>query len=65
MKDICYSFTMLISNIQGFNQFKMAVQFFGFPNFDGLNEFSKIQQAPGPNFRKVGKSLITILRLRR
>ena len=29
-----------------------------FPNFDGPYVFfSKIQQAPGPNYRKVGKSL--------
>ena len=25
-----------------------------FPNFDGQNAFSQIQQAPGPDFRKVG-----------
>ena len=38
------------------------VQFFytasSFPNFDGANAFTQIQQAPGPDFRKVGKSLM-------
>ena len=32
-----------------------------FPNFDGPNDISQIQQAPGPDFRKVGKSLINDL----
>ena len=45
--------------------FKMAVKFFktasNFPNFDGPNAFFQIQQAPGPNVSKVGKSLIIIL----
>ena len=46
-----------------FNPFKMAVQFFqtasNFPNFDSQNAFSPpIQQAPGPDFRKIRKSLI-------
>ena len=31
-----------------------------FPNFDGPNVFPpKIQRAPGPDFRNVGKSLLT------
>ena len=47
-KQICYSFTLLVSNMI-YNP--------GFPNSYGLNAFSQIQQAPGPNFRKVGKSL--------
>ena len=28
-----------------------------FPNFDGTNAFPQIQQDPGPDFRKVEKSL--------
>ena len=49
--------------LYGFNTFQMAVQFFktasNFPNFDGPNAFSpQIQQAHGPNFRKVGISLV-------
>ena len=57
-QQICYSFTLLISYTV-FNPFKMASIFFRqiIPNFDGPNVFSQIQQAPGPNFRKVGKSL--------
>ena len=42
-----------------FNEFKIEVQFFeasSFPNFDGPNAFSQIQQAPGPNVRKVGSN---------
>ena len=58
---ICYSSTLLISFML-FNPFQMAVQFFktvsNFPKFGGPNNFSKIQQAPGPDFRQVGKSLI-------
>ena len=45
--------------------FKMAVQFFKtaskFPNFDDSNAYSPIQQAPGPDFRKVGKSLTALV----
>ena len=47
--------------LNGFNPFKMKVQFFwtasSFPNFYGPNAFSQVQQAPGPNFKMVGKSL--------
>ena len=42
-----------------FNLFRLAGQFFMtvsyFPNFDGQNLFSQIQQAPGPIFRMVRK----------
>ena len=48
----------------GFNPFKMAVQFFRlhevFPIFMVQMRFSQIQQAPGPDFRKVRKSLTTL-----
>ena len=44
-----------------FNPFKIAFQFIwtasNFPKFDGPCFFTRNQQAPGPNFRKVGKSL--------
>ena len=53
-------FTRLIFHML-FNPFKMAIQFFktasNFPNFDDPNVFSEIQQAFGPDFRTVGKSL--------
>ena len=40
-----------------FNPFKMTVQF-RFSQFDGGKcFFPQIQQTPGPDFRKVGKSL--------
>ena len=31
------------------------------PNFDDPNAFSQVQQAPGPYFRMVGKSLVVIV----
>ena len=59
------------STLPCFNQFKMVVNFFKtvrlhqvFPNFDSLKLsmiVSQIQQAPGPDFRKVGKSLKRIV----
>ena len=61
--DICYSFTLLISYnmVLTFNPFKMAVQFFwtasSLPNIDGPNAVSHVQQAPGLDIKRVGKSL--------
>ena len=47
--------------LYGFNPFKMAVQFFytasNFPILMAPNIFSQMQQAPGPDSRKVGKSM--------
>ena len=40
-----------------FNLFKMAVQYQFFPILMVQMLFPRIQQAPGPNFRTVGKSL--------
>ena len=44
-----------------FNQYKMVVQFSwtasSILNSDGLNVFLQNYQTPGPDFRKVGKSL--------
>ena len=57
-QQICHSFTLLISYMV-FNPFEMTVQFY-FSEFDGLNAFSQIQQASGPDFRKVGISLILL-----
>ena len=60
---ICYSFILLIViSHMGFYPYRIAFQFFknasNFPKFDDPNMFSpQIQQAPGPNFRWVGKSL--------
>ena len=58
-QQICYSVKLLISHMV-FNPIRMAFQFFkiasNFPKFDGPNAFP-LQQAPGPNFRKVGKPL--------
>ena len=61
-QQICYSFTLLISYMV-FNPFEMAAQLF--LDFIKFSQFwwskcfflSQIQQAPGPDFRKVGKSL--------
>ena len=52
-------FTLLISFML-FNPFKMAVfqTASNFPNFNDPIAFSLIQQVPGPDFRKVGKSLL-------
>ena len=54
--------------LYGFNPFKMAVHFFwtasSFLNFDGPNAFPQVQQAPGPDFKKVGKSLRSLALLR-
>ena len=56
-QQICYSFTLLISYMV-LNPFKMAVQFYSFPNFDGPNAFfSPNSIGPQPDFREVGKSL--------
>ena len=59
-QQICYSSTRPCF----FNQFKMVVQFFEtvrphqvFPILMVSMIFSQIQQAPCPNFKKVGKSL--------
>ena len=41
-----------------FNLFKMVVQYQFFPILMVQMLFSQIQQAPGPDFRMVGKSLI-------
>ena len=60
MKGSCYTFTLLISYMV-FNPFKIAVQFFktasNFPILMAQMIFSQIQQVPGPDSRKVGKSL--------
>ena len=54
--------TQLTSYIMDFKQFKITVQVFktasGFPSFDASCFYSKIQQGYGPDFRKIGKSLI-------
>ena len=67
-QQLCSSKTLLIF-LYGFNPLKMAVQVFetasSVPNFDGPNVFSKIQQAPGPDFIKVGISLFVMLALQR
>ena len=56
-QQICYSFTLPWI----LNQFKMVVHSFRlhqvFPTLMVSMIFSQIQQAPGPDFRKVGKSL--------
>ena len=52
-QQICYSFTLLISYMV-LNQFKMAVQFYSFPNFDGPNAFFPKFNRPLP---RLGKSL--------
>ena len=53
-----YSFTLLISYMFLISlELEMVIWFF-FSNFGGPNAFfPQIQQAPGPNFRKVGKSM--------
>ena len=60
-EQIWYSFTLLISDIQVFNQYKMAVQIVKlhqvFRTLMVQMLFYQFQLAPGPNFRKVGKSL--------
>ena len=48
---MCYNFILL------FNLFKMAVQYNFSPILMVQMLFSQIQQAPGPDFRMVGKSL--------
>ena len=59
MVGIC-NFTLLVSYMV-FNPFEMAVQFFKtawkFPILMAQIIFPQIQQAPGPDSRKVGKSL--------
>ena len=50
-QQICYSFTLIILT-------HLKWQSSSFPNFDGSITFSpQIPQAPGPDFRKLGKSL--------
>ena len=55
MEGICYSFTLLISDMV-FNPFKMAVQFLH-PNFDGSNDVFRNSTGPWPQIQKGGKIL--------
>ena len=59
-----YSFTLLISYMV-FNPLEMAIQFLVFPILIVQMLFPKSQQALGPGFRKVGKSLVPKVLIRK
>ena len=57
----CITVTLLISYV--LKSIKNGGPVLKFPKFDVSNAFSQIQEAPGPNFRKVGKSLLVTMLL--